>query len=603
MHYIIFFGEFQLFLLKKTNLCFVRKKKTALTNPRILSILKKAAYHSYRGGEDPLYKKVSVIKKSQQGTVWLCEDENGEKAVCKELFASPRIYEGLRERNSPYFPKIYELTELCDPDVHGNVRIYEEYIEGKTLQEMTLSYKAALDAAVGLCKAVEELHSMGIIHRDIKPSNIMLDKNGSIKIVDLGSARFYKEEMDRDTVCLGTQGFAAPEQYGYSQTDYRTDIFAVGQTLRLVFENNIKFPVGYIIDRCTSFDPDKRFGSCKQIIFLLSLAGTVRHAAAVLTAAVFLTAAVSVIVSSRLSENTVLASADTSSEVSVETYHAEIISEEITAVQTDEQLTDTQEVSEPDISVPDDTFAEYARFFKDIDINNASRLTEEEMDGPLLFKAAEGIPMEYIIIDTESLKENKYAAMLFDYNGDGYDDLFQLSAYNPEGQDEYFRRLCVSVVKMYEGFPDYKVISDNTYFTSLVSTSVMEQETGMLNDGQYIQLSVLDVNSDGYNDIVLSVGQCENMINTQVFYYNNIDLEYSKSGKLNLYMYCTGQMICEGSDRFIVSDNGITPSTEKRIYSLTLEDTIEAFKYVDPNIFMYEKEDDPLYNMFQSITR
>ena len=130
----------------------------------------------------------------------------------------------------------------------------------------------------------------------------------------------------------------------------------------------------------------------------------------------------------------------------------------------------------------------------------------------------------------------------------------------------------------------------------------MNQETGMLNDGQYVQLSVIDVNSDGYNDIVLSVGRCENIINTQVFYYNNIDLEYSRSGKLNLYLYCTGQMICQGSDRFFVSDNGNTPNNEKKIFSLTLEDTIETFKYVDPNIFMYEKEDDSMYRKFQGIT-
>lgn len=545
-----------------------------------------------------MYKKISLIKKSKHGAVWLCENENGEKAVCKELAASPQIYEALMERNSPCFPRIYELTEICDPDVYGNVRIYEEYIEGRTLQEMTLSYKAALDAAIGLCKAVEELHSMGIIHRDIKPSNIMLDKNGSVKIVDLGSARFYKEEMDRDTVCLGTQGFAAPEQYGYSQTDYRSDIFALGQTLRLIFENNMKFPVGQIADRCTSFDPNKRFGSCKEIIFLLRLAGTVRPAAAVLTVGIFLTVAASVILSSAAGENTVLASADTASDFMDEAYPAEMISEEITSSQTGEEPTDTQQVI-----VPEDPFSEYAGFFKDMDIDNAGRLTVEEMEQPLLFKAAPGIPMEYIIIDTESLKENKYAAMLFDHNGDGYDDLFQLSAYIPEGRDEYFRQLCVSVANMYEDFPEYKVISDNTYFTSLISTAAMDQETGMLNDGQYVQLSVLDVNSDGYNDIVLSVGRCGDLINTQVFYHNNINLEYSKSGKLNLYLYCTGQMVCEGSDRFFVTDNGVTPSDDKTIYSLTLEETVEAFKYVDPNIFIYEKEDDPLYNMFQSITR
>lgn len=599
-------------------------------------------------GEKLLYRKLYVIKQSQKSTVWLCEDENGGKAVCKKVNSSPGIYEKLKEAGSNYVPQIYEISKLSSGNKNRrNTEIYEEYIDGTTLQELSLSYKEALSVTLQLCRAVEEIHSLGIVHRDIKPSNIMLDGNGDLKIVDFSSARFFKQEMDKDTICLGTQGFAAPEQYGYAQTDFRSDIFAVGQTLRLIFENNIQFPVGYIIDRCTCFDPDKRFRNCKQIIFLLRFAGLIKPFAAVLSAAVLLTAAVSVIGSSGITDNTIPASADTANEMNSNTYPtnktAEEISDvmtsslietsseisntvsettafteisdlsgtasmlqdksEITAAQSSGQMTEpTTAASEPDVSEPENPFAEYMRFYKNLDINKACRLTDEEMDEPLLFKAADGIPMEYIIMDTESLKDNKYAAMLFDYNGDGYDDLFQLSAYNPEGQDEYFRRLCVSVVKMYDGYPDYKVISDNTYFTSLISTAAMNQETGMLNDGQYVQLSVIDVNSDGYNDIVLSVGRCENIINTQVFYYNNIDLEYSRSGKLNLYLYCTGQMICQGSDRFFVSDNGNTPNNEKKIFSLTLEDTIETFKYVDPNIFMYEKEDDSMYRKFQGIT-
>ena len=95
--------------------------------------------------------------------------------------------------------------------------------------------------------------------------------------------------------------------------------------------------------------------------------------------------------------------------------------------------------------------------------DKAQRITDEEMAEPLLFKADDDIPMDYIIIDTESLKKNKYVSMLCDYNDDGYDDLFQISAYNAEGQNEYFRSLCVSVVNMYYNYPDFHIISDNNY--------------------------------------------------------------------------------------------------------------------------------------------
>ncbi|MGN0638872.1 MAG: leucine-rich repeat protein [Huintestinicola sp.] len=240
-----------------------------------------------------MYKKISVIHRSRQSTVWLCETEDGGRAVCKELCSDPKVYEKLKAAGCEYIPKIYEIDPSPGNDGGQQpLEIFEEYIEGKTLQELSLSYKEAVNAAVQLCRAVDGLHSLGIIHRDIKPSNIMLDKNGRLKIVDLSSARLFKEEMDKDTVCLGTEGFAAPEQYGYAQTDFRTDVFAVGQTLRLIFENREHFPVGYIISRSTSFDPDKRFKSCRQIEFLLKFAqpgkiGAVSGAAAVIAAAAF----------------------------------------------------------------------------------------------------------------------------------------------------------------------------------------------------------------------------------------------------------------------------------------------------------------------------
>lgn len=223
-----------------------------------------------------MYKKISVIKQSLQSTVWLCEDENGSKAICKNVSSAPDVYLKLKAQESIYVPGIYEINDIPLNNCRGCIEIIEEYIDGTTLQEASLSYKEALSVTLQLCRAVEEIHALGIIHRDIKPSNIMLDSSGRVKIVDFSSARFYKKEMDKDTVCLGTQGFAAPEQYGYAQTDFRSDIFALGQTLRLIFENKARFPVGYIIKRCTSFDPDKRFISCSQIVFLLRLAGIIK---------------------------------------------------------------------------------------------------------------------------------------------------------------------------------------------------------------------------------------------------------------------------------------------------------------------------------------
>ncbi|MCI7500295.1 MAG: hypothetical protein MSA82_12965, partial [Oscillospiraceae bacterium] len=135
--------------------------------------------------------------------------------------------------------------------------------------------------------------------------------------------------------------------------------------------------------------------------------------------------------------------------------------------------------------------------------------------------------------------------------------------------------------------------SDNNYFKFLVSTAAMDQKTGMINDGQYVQMSVLDVNSDGHKDIVLSMGSVGNIINTQVFYNNNTDLDYSSSEKLNLYLFGTEQMHCGGYDNFY--------SDDEEISSMSRDDTVSFFKYVGNNIWDYEKYDDPLYQNFMEI--
>ena len=87
-----------------------------------------------------------------------------------------------------------------------------------------------------------------IVFRDLKPSNIMISRDGKVKLIDFGIARFFKQEKNADTFVYGTPGYAAPEQYGTSQTDVRSDIFSLGATLhhcvtgRNPSENPLDFP-------------------------------------------------------------------------------------------------------------------------------------------------------------------------------------------------------------------------------------------------------------------------------------------------------------------------------------------------------------------------
>src|SRR5699024_6653849 len=81
--------------------------------------------------------------------------------------------------------------------------------------------------AIQICKALWVLHSMAAVHRDIKPENVILRGSDAV-LIDFDAARLHKPDHETDTQILGTTGFAAPEQYGLSQSDTRTDIYSLG---------------------------------------------------------------------------------------------------------------------------------------------------------------------------------------------------------------------------------------------------------------------------------------------------------------------------------------------------------------------------------------
>ena len=123
----------------------------------------------------------------------------------------------------------------------------------------------------GVCNAVETLHSLGIIHRDIKPENVMIDTKGKVKLIDLNASRQYEEHKTSDTVILGTLGYASPEQLGLSQSDTRTDIYALGVLLNVMLTGehpSRKLTDGKakkIVLKCTQIDPNSRFSTVEKL--------------------------------------------------------------------------------------------------------------------------------------------------------------------------------------------------------------------------------------------------------------------------------------------------------------------------------------------------
>lgn len=203
---------------------------------------------------------VSVVRHRQCGTryVFRCFEGNGE------------VYQKLLTISCRNLPQIYEVG-LRD----GKTAILEEYIQGDTLAYLlagdVLTVKEAKSVTMQLCAALWVLHSMGAVHRDIKPENVIMRGNEAV-LIDFDASRIFKNESETDTRILGTTGYAAPEQYGISQSDERADIYALGVLLNIMLTG--KHPskelaagrMGRIVQKCTMTTPKKRY---KNVLSLM----------------------------------------------------------------------------------------------------------------------------------------------------------------------------------------------------------------------------------------------------------------------------------------------------------------------------------------------
>lgn len=190
----------------------------------------------------------------------------------------------MKNLDHPMLPRIVGIEE--DPKFFY---IIMDFVQGENLKTVVASsgpqaQDTVVSWGVKLCDVLTYLHGKGIVYRDMKPANIMLSPDGNIKLIDFGIAREYKENASEDTTALGTEGYAAPEQYeGKGQTDARTDIYGMGITLFQLLtgvnpssyqENifsirlqnpNLSSGLDKIILKCTNKDPKKRYQSTEEL--------------------------------------------------------------------------------------------------------------------------------------------------------------------------------------------------------------------------------------------------------------------------------------------------------------------------------------------------
>ena len=155
------------------------------------------------------------------------------------------------------------------------VAVLEEYIQGDSLAYLLegalFTPAEARKITLQLCDALWVLHSMGAVHRDIKPENVIIRGSEAV-LIDFDASRLFKNGNSTDTQILGTTGYAAPEQYGISQTDERADIYSVGVLLNIMLTG--KHPskelasgkLGHIVQKCTMINPKKRY---KNVLHLM----------------------------------------------------------------------------------------------------------------------------------------------------------------------------------------------------------------------------------------------------------------------------------------------------------------------------------------------
>jgi serine/threonine protein kinase len=211
------------------------------------------------------YKVLEHLGTGGMGSVFLCEHRHMRRRVAVKLLppspGDPTHWQRVqREAQAVAMLDHPNIVRAFDLDREGTLHfLVMEYIDGSSLQYLVDSRgRLPIDRAVNYIAqsalGLQHAHQNGLVHRDVKPSNLMLDWAGTVKLLDLGLARFSKtpdnvnQAGDSKTV-LGTADYLAPEQARSSQVDGRADVYALGAVAYFVLTGKAPFDGGSVAQK------------------------------------------------------------------------------------------------------------------------------------------------------------------------------------------------------------------------------------------------------------------------------------------------------------------------------------------------------------------
>lgn len=216
------------------------------------------------------YSLVSVLSDKNECRVLRVRNKSTKQDMVVRSFSTTvSAYEELYNISAQNLPLIYDVINCDDGQI-----VLEEFIEGVTISEVMESgnyhYLGTRKVLRAVCNALSVLHERNLVHRDIKPENIVIGKEGRVVLIDFNAARKISS-ASKDTVIMGTVGYASPEQLGVAQSDARTDIYSVGVLLNVMItgkhpsEKLSKGKAGRIVRKCTNVNPDERYQTAEKL--------------------------------------------------------------------------------------------------------------------------------------------------------------------------------------------------------------------------------------------------------------------------------------------------------------------------------------------------